>query len=382
MVVTIVKHDSAYHALMDLLGESIWRRFWYAVAFQEDLAIGPLARTVLATQLVIWAGPNGEPYAAIDRCPHRDARLSGGWTCDGRIVCPYHGWEYGTDGRVRSVPQTPGVHSFPSKFSLDTVAATARYGVVWVCLDEPVRSIPELPDASMDGWRMIREFDEEWSTGAPRLMENSFDPAHTVFVHKATFGDTSRPDVEVPTLERTHYGMIARNDLSVANPDFARAVTGESDSSLTIRRTKTEFHAPFLRMLQSTYPGGKVHQIVTAATPVDNGRLRLIQWAVRNDTEAESPAADVVAFDRRVTWEDQALLEGIWTPYSDELTANVHIKVDRPTVEIRRIYKEIREGTWVGLSDSKMTKSNFSPACSPEPNPSSVSASESLITIR
>ena len=66
-----------------------------------------------------------------------------------------------------------------------------------------------------------------------------------------------------------------------------------------------------------------------------------------------------MAFDRRVTWEDQALLEGIWAPYSEELAANVHIKVDKPTVEIRRIYKEIRQGIWAGLSESEPAKSKF-----------------------
>jgi len=88
---------------------------------------------------------------------------------------------------------------------------------------------------------------------------------------------------------------------------------------------------------------------VTAATPVANDRLRLVQWAVRNDTEEVAPAADVVAFDRRVTLEDKLVLEAIERPYSYELDANVHIKVDRPTVEMRRIYKEIAEGTWSGL---------------------------------
>lgn len=338
---------------VELLSEPIWRRFWYPVAFDEDIDTGPLARTVLATRLVIWRAGGGEPAAAIDRCPHRDARLSTGWTCEGRIVCPYHGWQYGAGGEVRLVPQTPEVRSFPSRFALEVVSAVSRYGVIWVCLDAPVRPIPELPDGSRDGWRMIREFDEEWGAAPARLMENSFDPAHTVFVHRATFGDTSRPDVEVPSVERTQYGMVAKNDLSVANPDTAQVVTGERTTAMTLRRTTTEFHAPFLRVLKSTYPGGRVHQIITAATPVDNDRLRLVQWAVRNDSEHDSPACEIVAFDRKVTWEDQAVLEAISTAYSEELAANVHIKVDRPTIEIRRIYSEIREGTWQGLIESR-----------------------------
>jgi hypothetical protein len=50
-----------------------------------------------------------------------------------------------------------------------------------------------------------------------------------------------------------------------------------------------------------------------------------------------------------VTLEDKFVLEAIERPYSYELDANVHIKVDRATVEMRRIYKEIAQGTWAGL---------------------------------
>lgn len=333
---------------MDLLNEPIWRRFWYPLAFVEDLASGPLGRRLLGRPVVLWQGPCGQVAAAIDRCPHRDARLSGGWTCEGRLVCPYHGWEFRDDGAAARVPQLPDVRSFPERFALEPVRAAQRYGVVWATLDEPVRPIPELPDAAEDGWRFVREFDEEWAAAPARLMENSFDPAHTVFVHRATFGDSARPDVDVPSVERTAYGMAIQSDLSVANPEFARVTTGERDDR-TVRRSVTEFHAPFVRVLRSQYPGGIVHAIITAATPVDGDRLRLVQWAVRNDTEADAPAADVVAFDRRVTWEDQAVLEAIAAPYSPALDANVHIKVDRPTIEMRRIYQEIASGRWEGL---------------------------------
>lgn len=329
------------------LSDSIWRRFWYPVGFAEDLLAGPMARTVLGQRLVLWDAGGGRPGAALDRCPHRDGPLSQGWTCEGRIVCPYHGWEYGPDGPVLRVPQLPHAASFPDRFALDTVRVEVSESVVWVCLDEPARPVPTVPGAGPGG-RFIREFDEEWDSAPARLMENSFDPAHTVFVHRATFGDTDRPDVDVPTIERTPYGMIVRSDVSVANPEQARIVTGD-DRAKTVRSTETEFHAPFVRVLRSTYPSGVVHQIVTAATPINSSRLRLVQWAVRNDTEDDSRAAQVVAFDRRVTWEDQNLLEGITAPYSAALDANVHIKVDRPTIEMRRIYGEISQGTWAGL---------------------------------
>jgi len=329
------------------LSDPVWRRFWYPLAFAEDLAAGPVARALLGERLVLWDAGGGRAGAALDRCPHRDGPLSQGWTCEGRIVCPYHGWEYLADGPVARIPQTPDLVRFPDRFAVRTVRVDVRDGVVWGCLDEPVRPAPIVPVAG-PGWRFIREFDEEWASAPARLMENSFDPAHTVFVHRATFGDTSRPDVEVPTVTRTAYGMVIRSDLSVANPGFAQIITAEA-SAKTVRHTETQFHAPFLRVMRSTYPSGAVHQIITAATPVGDECLRLVQWAVRNDTEADAPADAVVAFDRRVTWEDQALLEAITVPYSDRLDANIHIKVDRPTVEMRRIYEEITQGSWAGL---------------------------------
>lgn len=331
---------------MDLT-HPVWRCFWYPVAFAEDLSPGPLARTVLGERLVLWDAGGTRAAAAVDRCPHRDAPLSQGWTCEDRVVCPYHGWQFQADGRVAHVPQLPEMDAFPERFALQSVRTETRHGVVWVCLGEPAAPLPAVPECG-PGKRFIREFDETWATEAARLMENSFDPAHTVFVHRATFGDTSRPDVDVPDVSRTPYGLIVRSDLSVANPELAQAVTGESDER-TVRSTETVLFAPFLRVLRSTYPSGVVHEIVTAATPVGPDTLRLIQWAVRNDREEEAPAADVVAFDRRVTWEDQTLLEGITRPYSERLDANVHIKVDRPTVEMRRIYAEIEAGTWEGL---------------------------------
>jgi phenylpropionate dioxygenase-like ring-hydroxylating dioxygenase large terminal subunit len=338
---------------MELLTNPIWRRFWYPVAFGEDVIDVPLARKLLGTSIVLWRDKAGAIAAAEDRCPHRDGRLSQGWTCDGNIVCPYHGWQFGSDGKVSCVPQTPDVRSFPSSFAVVAAYAAEAHGVAWVALDEPVRALPAVPDEAAPGWRFIRQFDEEWAAAPARLMENSFDPAHTVFVHRATFGDQSKPDVDVPTLERTEDGMVIRNDVQVVNPDFARAVSGEQ-SERTVRSSETEFFAPFLRVLTSRYPSGAVHRIVTAATPVAEDRLRLVQWAVRNDSEDVAPAADVVAFDRRVTLEDKCVLEGIERPYSYELDSNVHIKVDRPTVEMRRIYKEIAEGTWSGLHPAEV----------------------------
>ena len=42
-----------------------------------------------------------------DLCIHRGAALSLGWAREGRIVCPYHGWEYDRSGACVRIPSLP-----------------------------------------------------------------------------------------------------------------------------------------------------------------------------------------------------------------------------------------------------------------------------------
>lgn len=332
------------------------RSFWYPIAFAEDLVDGPVRRRLLGVDLVVWTteplhggGRDLDGTAvsvAEDRCPHRDAALSGGWIEDGCLVCPYHGWEYGADGTAVRIPQLGAGVPIPPRARLETYPAEVRHGVVWTALEPPVRPIPDLPRFADPSYRWIRQFDEVWAAAAPRLMDNSFDPAHVAFVHRATFGNQGRPEVAPPDMERTPGGLVLRNRMEVDNDfDEARASTGES-SGTTVRTSVSEFHAPFIRTMSITYPNGTNHCLFTAATPVDDEHLRLVQFAARNDSEEEAPAARVVAFDRRVTLEDKELLEQTTPDYRLDITGNVHIKIDRPTLELRRIYAEIVAGEW------------------------------------
>jgi phenylpropionate dioxygenase-like ring-hydroxylating dioxygenase large terminal subunit len=253
------------------------------------------------------------------------------------------------------MPQSPAIGALSSRYKIEVLPARTAYGCVWTTLGDPLLDIPELREPG-DGWRLIPEFDEEWDTHPARLMENSFDPAHTVFVHAATFGDTQNPVVEPPRVSHTDYGFIASNDLSVRNSDtFISRSTGD----VTVRHTATHFFAPFLRVMAATYPSGVTHAIHTAATPVDANRLRLVQWVLRNDTEKDAPAADLVAFDRRVTIEDKNLLESIWTPYSSSVNANVHMAADRAQIALRRLWTDIETGAWPVATATNLVTAQF-----------------------
>ncbi|BAN04303.1 aromatic ring-hydroxylating dioxygenase subunit alpha [Ilumatobacter coccineus] len=327
-----------------------FRSFWYPVAFVDDLADGPLRRTVLGEHLVVWKVSDDEIGAAHDVCPHRSSALSKGWVENGCIVCPYHGWQFGQSGKAQLIPQLdPGV-PIPPKAVLRSVHATVRYGVAWVALEEPVGGLPDIPEWSDPGYRHIREFDETWDVAAPRLVDNSFDPAHVAFVHRRTFGAEADANIDPPEITMTDEGLEARTELVVQNQlDVSQRANRISDPT-TVRTTVSRFVAPFLRVMGITYPNGLHHILVTGICPVDDGTMRLVQWAIRNDTEDDVAAADVVAFDRAVTFEDKDLLEGTTNDYELDLVDLVHLKVDRGTIALRKIYREIVDGTWPGLA--------------------------------
>jgi len=319
--------------------EPLLRHYWYPLAFAEDLGPVPLARRLLGTDLVLWQGPDGRPAAARDRCPHREAALSGGWSTGGRLVCPYHGWEFGADGRCELIPQNaPGQRPNP-RAVLETFPATTALGMVWVCLSpEPWGGIPVLGEHGSAGWRTVREFDVEWPCGAPHLLDNNLDLAHFAFVHQGTFGRPESPRVEATTVERTAYGMVARSAAPVA------ARPGETVD--THRVMTSEVHAPFTGLLRISYPDGLEHVIVKAIAPVDDRTCRLLQVAVRNDTEEQRPAEQIVAFDTAVGVEDRSILERVPADFPTDLGALVHIDTDKASVAYRRLLGELTSGAW------------------------------------
>jgi len=327
-----------------LVGESAHLRdFWYPVGFAADLA-SPLARRLLGVDLVVWSPTAGQVRAAVDRCPHRDGRLSRGWQEEGCLVCPYHGWAYDQSGRAVRIPQNDPGLPIPSAAVLRSVHAELRYDVVWVCLGDPVRPIPELAHHDEPGIRWIRQYDEVWQASALRVIDNTVDPAHVPWVHKGTFGSPDRPRFDI-AVEARPWGLELRQEIVVDNPASARAASG-SDEPTTVRRYVGHYHAPCVRTTDITYPGGVRHTINLGACPVDDTHVRIVQWCLRNDTEDDAPAAEINAFDRQIMNEDRDLLESIDPDYPLDFKGHVTVKMDRGTIEFRRILGEITAGEW------------------------------------
>jgi phenylpropionate dioxygenase-like ring-hydroxylating dioxygenase large terminal subunit len=312
------------------------RKFWYATMPVHHLVDGPKPFRLMGEDIVLFLDEQGAPAALRDRCCHRTAKLSKGWLEAGHIVCGYHGWTYDRTGALIRIPQMAPDQAIPAH-AVPSYRCQARYGYVWVALDEPLIDLFDIPEDGAPGFRRIFQFYDQWQTAPLRLMENSFDNAHFSFVHRGTFGDTAQPKPSKYEIEETDYGFVATTVIDIVNPPKAHRVTGTTEPA-TIRTMRNHWYLPFCRRLDIIYPSGIRHLIINCATPIEDGRIQLAQLLYRNDTEADCSTEELIAWDAAIILEDREILEATDpdAPLDSTRRAEGHMASDRPGLIMRR----------------------------------------------
>lgn len=313
---------------------------WYPVAESTDIDAGPEAITLLAKQYVVWRSADGSLVAAPDRCPHREAPLSGGDVKDGTLTCPYHGWSFGSAGTCVSVPSSGPDAVIPPTAHLPCVTVEERYGLVWLCPGEPSRPLPEMKWDRDPAFRRINTGIEPWAVSAPRMVDNFMDISHFPWVHTGTFGgaqDPTVPKIELQQLDDDFYGYAYEVD--AANPDEANAISGSTEP-VVHRHMSSGFHLPFIVRSTIRYEDGLEHILLLCSTPVDdtNSLFTFVVW--RNDDFSTDPQ-EIVEFDRAIGAEDKAMLEQISGTLPLDRVGLVSVQSDKPSVEWRRRFADL-----------------------------------------
>jgi phenylpropionate dioxygenase-like ring-hydroxylating dioxygenase large terminal subunit len=316
--------------------QKVLRRFWYATVPIDMLADGPKPFTLLGEKIVMFLDGEGKPAALADRCCHRTAKLSKGWSNNGHITCGYHGWTYDRSGKLVRIPQFAADQPLPDA-RVKAFHCDARYGYAWVALDDPLLPIPDLPQERDPSYRRIHQFYDRWNTAALRMMENSFDNSHFSFVHKSTFGQLDQPKPEKYELVETNYGFEAETIVPINNPPAAFRVTGTSEP-VTKRHMRNAWFMPFCRTLDIEYPSGLRHIIFNSATPIDDGSIQLVQILFRNDREEDCSTRELIDWDAAIIEEDREILESTDPDATVDVRRKVemHMPSDRPGIIMRK----------------------------------------------
>ena len=156
--------------------------YWYPV--EELRRIKP--ETVIEVvfwkrSIALFRGKDGTFQAVEDRCAHRQLKLSLGDVQGCRLVCAYHGWEYGGKGRPAGVPHDREGRSFPN-LALKTYPVKVRYGLIWLFPGDPAlaeeRRIPDIPELEGSGRWACVPLCFTWSAHHSMVIDNVSDFTH------------------------------------------------------------------------------------------------------------------------------------------------------------------------------------------------------------
>ena len=87
-----------------MLQDNYPRNMWWVAARSDEVTTKPMLRWLLETPVVLYRLEDGTPAALYNRCPHRWAPLSEGYVTGNKIICPYHGMEFDTNGNCTKAP--------------------------------------------------------------------------------------------------------------------------------------------------------------------------------------------------------------------------------------------------------------------------------------
>lgn len=191
---------SDYHSqeVYEVDQERVFAGSWYTVARSETLpdAGDYLAANVAGEGIIVIRGNDGTLRAFANSCRHRGTcLLEGGGTVPRAIVCPYHGWTYGLDGRLLGTPNV-GVEDGidHDQLGLWQIALAEWGGFIFVNLDgcaDPLEEVlakdPESPlqfsRYGLEHLRVGARHDYEVAANWKVIVENYYECLHCPLVH-------------------------------------------------------------------------------------------------------------------------------------------------------------------------------------------------------
>ena len=159
---------------------------WYFIATRRELMAGKIIqKTWMGEDVVVWSDDDGRVCIADAYCPHLGAYLgpdAGGSLSDGRLVCPFHGFEFDTAGQCVATPYAEP----PRTAKLRVYETREMLGMVfaWWGIEgrEPQWELPaNAPD--QEGWTNINVSSQRFPGHPQETTENSVDLAHLRYVH-------------------------------------------------------------------------------------------------------------------------------------------------------------------------------------------------------
>jgi 3-ketosteroid 9alpha-monooxygenase subunit A len=254
-----------------------YARGWHCLGVAKDFLDGkPHAIQAFGTKLVVFADSAGALHVLDAYCRHMGGDLSRGEVKGDVVVCPFHGWHWGADGRCARIPYARRVPPAARTRSWTTLE---RNGHLFVWHDPQGNAPPE--DVTIPVIAGVGS--AEWSTwtwdailvegaNCREVIDNVVDMAHFFYIHFA-----------FPTYFKNVFeGHIATQYLRTrSRPDIADGANYASGTDTTLR-SEASYYGPsyMINYLSHDYHGSTMESVlINCHYPVSPTSF-LLQWGV------------------------------------------------------------------------------------------------------
>jgi phenylpropionate dioxygenase-like ring-hydroxylating dioxygenase large terminal subunit len=329
--------------------------FWYPIGLAGEITSEkPFPVKIFGLPFVAFRDDDGHAHVLSDTCVHRGGSLSKGWVKGGCAVCPYHGWEYGGDGKVRKVPSLGDDGKPPARAKVDSYPVEERYGIVFAFLgDLPEEERPPIYDVEewgQEGWK-AQTYILDVACYYERSVENGLDPIHNEFVHplqgapkmSASLQKKPLPVTEIPW--GTKFWMPFGEKLD-HNTALASLRTGKPSPHAGSWHQGPNQLVTWIQFTTTEGSNTAFHQYFFEQ-PVDENHTKIFFLNLRNWLLEEKHDQRVEDITLQVVHEDIAVLESLYpvrTPESN--TKEILLTGDQAVVRYRECLKDWENRGW------------------------------------
>lgn len=237
--------------------------YWYIALSSSQLKHKPISVTMFDEPIVLFRSQN-KVTALEDRCAHRHAPLSKGKICQGKISCPYHGWQYDESGKLAYIPSL-GVPK--GRLQIKSYPTKEYGGYIWICPSgKPSQEAPKpfihLNDKGYATFRMQNTFD----ASVEQCLENFLDCPHAMHVHDFWFRTRSN---EKTTVRVSSLVDGAKVEYFKEPRKKSLVWWLLSNSKATMKHTD-RFIAPATSRVEYIFSDNRHYIITSHCTPINN----------------------------------------------------------------------------------------------------------------
>lgn len=324
--------------------------FWYPVALAKEVtADKPMRAQVFGLPFVVFRDQSGQARVLADTCVHRGGALSNGVIKGGNVACPYHGWEFGGDGKCSKVPSLGDAAKIPARAKVDAYPVQEKYGIVFAFLgDLPEAERPplyEIPEFGTAGWK-CQTYVLDLNAYYQRSIENGMDPIHNEFVHPLQGAPKMALDLQRNPLPMDEIPYGSKFFLAFAGKEEKTTLAADRTGERT-GAAGSWYQGPNQLVTWIELTANNAFHQYLFEQPVDDSHTRIYFLNMRNWLLEDKHDERVEQLTLNIVHEDIAILENL-NPVRTPETNNKEILVpgDAAVLRYRQHLKEWQARGW------------------------------------